>query len=205
MINYIWGSFFIIGIIYSFLTGNVESINNEILDSASRSVKLILELLPIMCLWLGIMQIASDSGLIKNLSKKITPFIRILFPDIPSDDESLTFISSNIIMNMLGLGNAATPFGLKAMKSLQAINKNKDEASRSMITFLVINTASVTIIPTTVISFRILNGASNPTDIVTASIITTILSCIVGVLLDRLFYLLSKNRKRKEIKYANHI
>ena len=93
-------------------------------------------------------------------------------------------------MNMLGLGNAATPFGLKAMKSMQELNKNKDVASRSMITFLVINTASVTIIPTTVISFRVINGATNPTDILLSSIITTILSCLIGLILDRLLYLL---------------
>ena len=199
MINYIWGGFFIIGIIYSFITGNTEGINNEILTSASSSVNMILQILPIMCLWLGIMQIASDSGLIKQLSRKITPLITKLFPDIPPEHEALTLISSNIIMNMLGLGNAATPFGLKAMKSMQSLNKEKDTATRSMITFLVINTASVTIIPTTVISFRIIAGSTNPTDIVLVSIITSFLSCIVGLILDRLFYFL----RRK--KYATNL
>ena len=199
MINYIWGGFFIIGIIYSFITGNTEGINNEILTSASSSVNMILQILPIMCLWLGIMQIASDSGLIKKLSRKITPLITKLFPDIPPEHEALTLISSNIIMNMLGLGNAATPFGLKAMKSMQSLNKEKDTATRSMVTFLVINTASVTIIPTTVISFRIIAGSTNPTDIVLVSIITSFLSCIVGLILDRLFYFL----RRK--KYATNL
>ena len=199
MINYLWAGFFIIGIIYSFITGNTEGINNEILTSASSSVNMILQILPIMCLWLGIMQIASDSGLIKKLSRKITPLITKLFPDIPPEHEALTLISSNIIMNMLGLGNAATPFGLKAMKSMQSLNKEKDTATRSMITFLVINTASVTIIPTTVISFRIIAGSTNPTDIVLVSIITSFLSCIVGLILDRLFYFL----RRK--KYATNL
>lgn len=199
MINYIWGGFFIIGIIYSFITGNTEGINNEILTSASSSVNMILQILPIMCLWLGIMQIASDSGLIKKLSRKITPLITKLFPNIPPEHEALTLISSNIIMNMLGLGNAATPFGLKAMKSMQSLNKEKDTATRSMITFLVINTASVTIIPTTVISFRIIAGSTNPTDIVLVSIITSFLSCIVGLILDRLFYFF----RRK--KYATNL
>ncbi len=199
MINYIWGGFFIIGIIYSFITGNTEDINTEILTSASSSINMILQLLPIMCLWLGIMQIASDSGLIKTISRKITPLITKLFPEIPPGHEALTLISSNIIMNMLGLGNAATPFGLKAMKSMQSLNHEKDTATRSMITFLVINTASVTIIPTTVISFRIIAGSNNPTDIVLVSIITSFLSCIIGLILDRLFYLL----RRK--KYATNI
>lgn len=199
MINYIWGGFFIIGIIYSFITGNTEGINNEILTSASSSVNMILQILPIMCLWLGIMQIASDSGLIKKLSCKITPLITKLFPDIPPEHEALTLISSNIIMNMLGLGNAATPFGLKAMKSMQSLNKEKDTATRSMITFLVINTASVTIIPTTVISFRIIAGSTNPTDIVLVSIITSFLSCIVGLILDRLFYFLRRKKYAADI------
>lgn len=194
MINYIWGLFFIIGILYSFFTGNTEVVNTEILSAAGASVTMILQILPIMCLWLGIMQIASDSGLVQIMSHKITPFITKIFPDIPQNDESLALISSNIIMNMLGLGNAATPFGLKAMKSLKRLSKEEDTATRSMITFLVINTASVTIIPTTVISFRILNGASNPTDIVLASIITTMLSCIFGLLLDRLFYVLRRHK-----------
>ena len=97
-------------------------------------------------------------------------------------------------MNMMGLGNAATPFGLKAIKSMQELNDKKDTATRSMITFLVINTASVTIIPTTVISFRILNGSNRATEIVTASIITTIISCLIGLLLDRIFYLLTSRR-----------
>ena len=151
---------------------------------------MILTILPIMCLWLGLMNIAKESGLLKIMSNNISPIVKKLFPEIPKDHEALGLISSNIIMNMLGLGNAATPFGLKAMKSMQELNKNKDVASRSMITFLVINTASVTIIPTTVISFRVINGATNPTDILLSSIITTILSCLIGLILDRLLYLL---------------
>ena len=147
-----------------------------------------------MCLWLGLMNIAKESGLLDIMSKKISPVIKILFPEIPKNHEALGLISSNIIMNMLGLGNAATLFGLKAMKSMQSLNKNKDVASRSMITFLVINTASVTIIPTTVISFRLINGASNPADIVLASIITTILSCLLGLILDRICYLIWRRK-----------
>lgn len=141
-----------------------------------------------MCLWLGLMNIAKESGLLVKIAHFLQPIIKFLFPEIPKDHEAISFISSNIVMNMLGLGNAATPFGLKAMKSLQSLNKKKDTATRSMITFLVINTASVTVIPTTVISFRLINGAKNPTDIVLCSIITTLLSCIFGLILDRCCY-----------------
>ncbi len=190
MVNYIWAFFIITGIVYAFFTGKTDVINSEIISSASTSINMILTILPIMCLWLGLMNIAKESGLLKIMSNNISPIVKKLFPEIPKDHEALSLISSNIIMNMLGLGNAATPFGLKAMKSMQELNKNKDVASRSMITFLVINTASVTIIPTTVISFRVINGATNPTDILLSSIITTILSCLIGLILDRLLYLL---------------
>lgn len=199
MINYIWGIFIIIGIFYGLITGNIESINNTLINSGTNAIEMIFKLIPLMCLWLGLMNIAKDSGLIDKLAKKLNKILKILFPEIPDDHEALTYISSNIILNMLGVGNAATPFGLKAMKALQNLNKNKDVASRSMITFLVINTSSVTLIPTTIISFRILNNSINPTGIVPLCIITTIISCIFGILLDRLFYLLTRN------KYANNI
>jgi len=192
MINYIWGFFLIVGIIYGFLTGNIASINEEILSSGSSAIEMIFKIIPLMCLWLGVMNIARSSGLFNRISHFLTPILTKIFPEIPKDHEALSLIASNIVMNMMGLGNAATPFGLKAMKSMQKLNIKKDEATRSMITFLVINTASVTIIPTTVISLRILNGSSNPTEIVSVSIITTIISCFIGLLLDRLFYLLSK-------------
>ena len=139
------------------------------------------------------MNIAKESGLLDTLSKKITPFLKILFPEIPSNHEAFSYIASNIIMNMLGLGNAATPFGLKAMKSMQELNKTKDTATRSMITFLIINTSSVTIIPTTVISLRLLNGSANPSEIVLASIITTFSSCFIGLIIDRVIYIFRRN------------
>lgn len=194
MVNYIWAFFIIIGILYSLVTNNISTINTEIINAATSSIDMIFKILPIMCLWLGIMNIAKTSGLLDIFSKKITPLLSIIFKEIPKDHEALGLIASNIAMNMLGLGNAATPFGLKAMKSLQELNKTKDTATRSMITFLVINTSSVTIIPTTVISFRLLHGATNPTDIVLATIITTFLSTILALILDRIFYHLGRKK-----------
>lgn len=194
MINYIWAFFIIIGIMYGIFTGNIETINNSLINSGTNAIEMILKLIPLMCLWLGIMTIAKDSGLIDILAKKLNKLLKILFPEIPENHEALTYISSNIILNMLGVGNAATPFGLKAMKEMQKLNKNKDVASRSMITFLVINTSSVTIIPTTIISFRILNNSVNPTGIVPLCIITTVISCLIGILLDRLFYFLTRRK-----------
>jgi len=187
MINYIFASFFILGILYSFITGT--NISSEMLSASSKSIELILTIIPVMCLWLGIISIAKKSGLLDKLAKLLTPILKFIFPEIPKDNPAFSYISINIIMNMLGVGNAATPFGLKAMKELQELNNNKDIASRSMITFIVLNTAAVTIIPTTIISLRILNRSLNPMDIVPYIIITSTLSCIIGLILDRLYYL----------------
>ena len=187
MINYIFASFFILGILYSFITNN--NISNEMLLASSKAIELIFTMIPIMCLWLGIMSIAKKSGLLDKLAKLLTPILKIIFPEIPKDHPAFSYISINIIMNMLGVGNAATPFGLKAMKSLQEINTKKDTASRSMITFIILNTAAVTIIPTTIISLRILNKSINPMSIVPYIIITSTLSCMIGLIIDRLYYL----------------
>ena len=187
MLKYIFGFFIVIGILYSFIIG--VDISDTLLTSGKGSIDIIMSLIPLMCLWLGIMNIAIESGLLNKITSFFKPILKIIFPDLKKEDKSLSLISSNIVMNMLGLGNAATPFGLKAMKELQEINKEKDTASRSMITLLVINTASVTIIPTTVIRLRMLNNAKNSTDILFASIITTFLSCLFGLIIDRLFYI----------------
>lgn len=187
MINYIFASFFIIGILYSFYTNT--NISNEILLASSKSIELIFTIIPVMCLWLGIMSIAKKSGLLDKFAKLLTPILKFIFPEIPKDSRAFSYISINIIMNMLGVGNAATPFGLKAMKCLQELNTKKDTASRSMITFIVLNTAAVTIIPTTIISLRVLNKSISPMSIVPYIIITSTLSCLIGLILDRLYYL----------------
>jgi len=191
MINYLFSLFFIIGIIYSFLTNNLN-ISNEMLVSATKGLELILTMLPLICLWLGIMNIAKKSGLLDKFAKILTPILKVIFPEIPKDSTCFSYIGSNIIMNMLGLGNAATPFGLKAIKKMQELNNKKDTATRSMITFLVLNTASVTIMPTTIISLRIMHGSINPESIIPYIIITSFLSCLVGLFIDRIFYLVKK-------------
>ena len=164
------------------------------LSSGSKAIDMILGIVPLMCLWLGTMKIAEASGLLDIISNKLSKVVKILFPEIPEGDKAIGYISSNVVMNMLGLGNAATPFGLKAMSELKRLNNNSDVASRSMITFLVINTASVTIVPTTVISLRLANGSINPTEIVPVTIITTFLSTFLAILLDRLFYFIWRKK-----------
>lgn len=199
MINYIWAFFIILGITYGIITNNISVINKTLITSGTSAIELIFKLIPLMCLWLGVMKIAEDSNLINILSKHLSKIISPLFPELKGDTKSITYISSNIILNMLGVGNAATPFGLKAMQEMQKLNKNKDTASRSMITFLVINTSSVTLIPSTIISLRVLNNSTNPTSIVPLCIISTFTSSLIGLLLDRLFYLITRK------KYANNI
>ena len=192
MINYIWFIFLLFGIIFGIIN-NVD-LTTSMISAGSKAIDMIMGIVPLMCLWLGTMKVAEASGLLDIISNKLSKVIRIIFPEIPKGDTAIGYISSNIVMNMLGLGNAATPFGLKAMKELKRLNNNSSVASRSMITFLVINTSSVTIIPTTVISLRILNNSINPTSIVPITIITTFLSTILALVLDRLFYLLWRKR-----------
>ena len=177
MVNKIWAFFIIIGIVFSVITGKVEIINNEILDSTKTSFDMIIKIFPVMALWLGIMNIAVKSGLIEKLSKLLYPILRIIFPEIPKNHESFSY--------MLGLGNASTPLGLKAMKSMKDLNDRSD-ASNSMITFLVITTSGVTIIPTTVIALRKMYGSINPTNIIIPCIIVTFTSLIIGLIIDRI-------------------
>lgn len=189
MINYLFAFFFIVGISYGIIN-NID-VSNELLLASSESIKLIMSIIPVICLWLGIMNIAEKSGLLNKMSKLIEPVLKIIFPEI-KDNTCFGYIGTNIIMNMLGLGNAATPFGLKAIKEMQKLNKEKDTASRSMITFLIMNTAAVTIMPTTIIGLRLFYGSINPMNIIPYVIIVSSLSCLVGLILDRLFYLVTK-------------
>lgn len=186
MVNKIWGWFIVIGIIYCIFTNQLSLLNAEILNSTKSALDMIIKIFPVMALWLGIMNIASVSGLLKKLSLMLSPILGKLFPEIPKNHESLSYIASNVISNFFGLGNAATPFGLKAMKSLQELNPKKDTASRSMVTFLVLNTSGLTLIPTTIISLRMMYGSTNPTEIVPACIIATVVSTTIGLIVDRI-------------------
>ncbi len=184
MVNIVWVSLIIIAIIYSLFTGQIDTINNGILTHAQTGVNLILEMMPLIVLWTGIMKIAEKSGLLNVFARALNPILRRLFPSLPKDHKALGYIASNIGANMLGLGSAATPFGLKAMDELQKDNPKKTEATEAMITFLVLNTGGVTLIPTTVIALRIMHGSMNPTEIIITSILATAVSSISGLLLD---------------------
>ena len=184
MVAIIWAVLILIGIIFSLYSGNVIGLNDTILTSANGGLKMMIDLLPIIVLWTGIMKIAEDSGLLKKIAKMLYPALSKLFPSVPKDNDALGYIASNIAANAMGLGSAATPFGLKAMSELQKINPNKDVATEPMITFIVLNTSGVTIVPTTTIALRLMNGSTNPESIIITSLIATFCASVAGLLLD---------------------
>ncbi len=191
MVTIIWGLLIILGIGFSIMTNNISGLNDTILTSANDGLKMMLDLLPIIVLWTGIMKIAEDSGLLNKFSNLLYPFLSKLFPTVPKENKSLGYIASNIAANALGLGSAATPFGLKAMEELQKINNQKDTATTPMITFLILNTSGVTIVPTTTIALRLMTGSSNPESIIITSVIATFFSSLGGLLLD--YFIRRKN------------
>lgn len=192
MVSAIWGAFIIIAAFYMIITGNTQLLNDEILKGGMGGIKLLTEMLPLLVLWTGILQIAEDSGLLNKFSNLMKPILTKLFPSLPKDHPALGYIASNIAANALGLGSAATPFGLKAMESMQQDNPKKDTATEAMVTFLILNTGGVTIIPTTVIAMRLMYQSVNPSEIIITSILATMCSSISGLLFDYV-----KRRKRK--------
>jgi|SRR5579875_1389451 len=188
MVNYIWVFMTIIGIVFALFNGTIGAVNKAVFDGAKEAVTLCIGLISVLVFWLGMMRIAEESGLLEKLTKLFRPLVKRLFPEVPPNHPAMGYILSNMISNMFGLGNAATPLGIKAMEELKKLNGGKNSASRSMITFLAINTASITIIPTTVIAIRMTYHSVSPTEIVVPTIITTILSAIGAVLIDRYFY-----------------
>lgn len=184
MVSIIWGALILIGIIYSFVSGNLSLVNDEVLASSAQALDMFLNMFPVIVLWMGLMQIASDSGLLAKIAHKFSFLLKRLFPSIPEGHESLGLIASNIIINMVGLGGAATPFGLKAMEKLQELNDKKDTATPAMITFLVLNTSGVTLIPTGIISLRAMYNSANPSEIISAALIATFAASFAGLTLD---------------------
>ncbi len=186
MLNFLWPIFIIVSFIYGFLSGNIAKVNNSIFEGAGVAVELSISLLGTICLWNGIMEIATKTSIIGKLTNFLRPLIRFLFPEINKDDKVNKEISMNMVANIFGLGNAATPTGLKVMNSLQKTNPKKDTLTNSMAMFIVINTASLQIIPTTVIAIRSSMGSSNPTQIIIPVWFATICAAITAVVLTKI-------------------
>lgn len=186
MINKIWFLFISIGIVFGIINNKIDLINTQIIKSAKDSLDIFLNIFPTLVLWVGVMNIVSESGLLIKISNFMYPLFKHIFPDLKKGDEALSYISSALTANFLGMSNAATPFSIKAMKSLQEINTNKDCASRSMITFLLINSTGFVLLPTTVISLRMMYKSSNPSNIILPTLLTTFLSTIIAIILDKI-------------------
>lgn len=186
MLNKIWPAFLIISFIYAILNGNIEEFNNSIFTSCAQTVDLILKLFGTMCLWNGLMKIVQETSLMKKLTKIISPLMKILFPKMKKEDKEYKEITINIIANLLGIGNAATPLGLKAMQTMQEKNPQKDRITDSMAMFIVLNTASIQLIPSTVIAVRASLGSVNPNQIIVPVWIATIAADVAGIIASKM-------------------
>ena len=186
MLNKIWPFFIIFSFIYAIYSGNIFNINNAIFESAEQTVDLCITMFGTICLWNGIMKIAIKTSLIEKLTKFLKPFISFVFPEIKHNKKISKEISMNVVANILGLGNASTPLGLKAMESMQKENVDKSRLSDSMAMFILINTASLQIIPTTVISIRNSLGSTEPTKIILAVWVATIAAFATAIIAGKI-------------------
>lgn len=186
MLNKIWPFFIIVAFAFAIYTGNISNVNTAIFSSAEQTVSLCITLLGTMCLWNGIMNIAVKTSLISKLTKFMKPFINFLFPDLKNDEKISEQVSMNIIANILGLGNASTPLGLKAISSMQEKNTNKKTLTNSMAMFILVNTASLQIIPTTVIALRSSLGSAEPSKIILAVWVATIAAFVTAIFFGKI-------------------
>ena len=186
MLNILWPIFIILSFVYGLISGRINEINNGIFKSLEDAVELTITFLGTICLWNGLMEIVKRTTLINKLTNILKPLINILFPELKENQKAKQEISMNLIANILGLGNAATPLGLKAMKTMQKENKNKDTLSNTMMMFIVLNTASLQLIPTNVIAIRSSLNSNNPTNIILPVWISTITAAIVGIIFTKI-------------------
>ena len=194
MLNYLWAGMILAGIIFAALTGRMPDITNAAIDSSKEAITLCITMMGVMSLWVGLMEIASQSGIITQASQKIRPLIRFLFPDLPVGHPAEEHITTNIIANVLGLGWAATPAGLLAMEELKKLEEDRRRhlapgpirkrgvASNEMCTFLIVNISSLQLIPVNIIAYRSQYGSVNPAGIVGAGIVATLISTLAGIL-----------------------
>ncbi|MEF3301855.1 nucleoside recognition domain-containing protein [Paenibacillus sp. GYB003] len=185
MVNWIWLFFIVCGFAAAAAQGNVEAVTQAVFDGAKNGVTISFGLISILVFWLGMMRIAEDSGLLGKLAKLLRPIVRLLFPDVPKDHPAVGYIMSNMSANLLGLGNAATPMGIKAMQELQSLNPDKQTASPAMCTLLALNTASITLIPTTLIAIRMNYNSANPAEIVGTTLLATAVATLAAIAADR--------------------
>lgn len=196
MLNIFWPCCIVISIGIAILTGNLENLNNSVFESTESAIQLTITLIGTMCLWSGIMEIAVNTSIIDKIKRLLKPLMKLLFPKMRAQDKEYEEICMNMISNLLGLGNAATPLGLKAMETMQRKNEQKDKLTDEMAMLIVLNTASLQIIPTTVIAIRTSLGSSNPTKIIVPVWIATLTAAITAVLATKFFIKLEKRKNK---------
>ncbi len=201
--NYIWLALMVISLVVGAINAQLEAVTKAAVEYAGVAVDISLGLIGIMAFWLGMMKIAEEGGIIRLLSRAIRPIAKFLFPDIPPDHPAIGTMLMNIIANWLGLGNAATPLGLKAMKELQKLNKSKDTATNAMVVFLALNTASITFIPMTVIAVRTKLGSANPFEIISTAVFASTCATIAAVTAAKLIQRLPNIRKSDPNRLAD--
>lgn len=187
MVNLIWLCLIVAGVLFAAIQGNIDAVTEAAFEGAKTGVTVCFGLISILVFWLGMMRIAEDAGLLNSLARMLRPIVRFLFPDVPKDHPALGSIVSNMSANLLGLGNAATPMGIKAMQELQELNTNKEMPSAAMSTLLALNTASITLIPTTLIAIRMNFNSANPVEIVGTTLIATMIATFAAIVFDRWF------------------
>lgn len=185
MINYIWGFLIIISVICSIITGNSSGISSGLMNGAEKATKLLITLFGVIVFWSGIMKVAEKSGLTNKLVKVLSPILKRIFPDVPENSQAFQSICMNISANLMGVGNAATPFGLKAMSELQKNNLKKDTATDSMVIFVVMNTASIQLIPATIGYLRQSYGSKAPFSIIPSVIFCSFISLVIALIIGK--------------------
>ncbi|MFD0711113.1 nucleoside recognition domain-containing protein [Paenibacillus sp. GCM10027626] len=185
MVNYIWLFFIAASFVAALINGRIEVLTEAAFKGAESGVTVSFGLISVMVFWLGLMRIAEDGGLLRKLAVLLQPVVRFLFPDVPKGHPALGYIMSNMSANILGLGNAATPMGIKAMQELQKLNPDKTTATPAMCTLLALNTASITLVPTTLIAIRMTYNSAHPAEIVGTTLAATIIATAAAILADR--------------------
>lgn len=194
MINYIWFFMILAGVITAASKGQINLVTEGVLKGSEQAVLVALGLVGIISFWSGVMKIAQDSGLMDMIARAMGPIARKLFPEVPSRHPAMGALLVAMSANILGLGNACTPLGLKAMGHLQELNGDKETASDAMCTFMAITSSSLTIIPTTIIALRLTHGSASPTEIIGPVIFATTCSTLTAILVDALLRRVSKRR-----------
>ncbi|MUG44730.1 nucleoside recognition domain-containing protein [Paenibacillus woosongensis] len=185
MVNKIWLGLIIIGFVFAAVKGDINLVTQAAFEGAATGVTVCFGLISVLVFWMGMMRMAEDAGLVKAISKLLGPVVTYLFPDVPKNHPAMGYILSNMSANLLGLGNAATPMGIKAMQELQELNPDKETASAAMCTLLALNTASITLIPTTLIAIRLNFGSANAADIVGSTLLATAIATAAAIAADR--------------------